>query len=154
MTVNIHNSKLAFILALSDLNNPLNESEKHILIEMGKQLDLQPSLWSDKMENILIEMIQSNPELNQHYTQYKSQLDNLPDISENLSEIDQELKSLMVMDNTVRTRGFKPTNQPTGYDSQINNLVVLASRSEEPETVVKQVSSLDKLKQMLGHSGQ
>lgn len=154
MTVNIHNSKLAFILALSDVRNPLNESEKNILIEMGKQLDLKPLLWSDKMEKILIEMIQSNPELNQYYTQYKSQLDNLPEISGNLSEIDQELQALMVKDNTVITKGFKPTGKPNDYDYQINNLVVVVSRSKEPETMVKKVSSLDKLKHILGRAGQ
>ncbi|MDJ0728641.1 MAG: hypothetical protein QNJ33_01475 [Crocosphaera sp.] len=152
----MYNTRLAFLLALSDLKTPLNENEKQILADIANQLDIQPLAWTDYTEPMLLKMIQSNPQLNQQYTQYKTQLDQLPETSQFLSGIETELQSLMVMDNTVRARGFKPkpTAKPTDYDCQINNLVVVVSRSEEPETAVKTVSCLDKLKQMLGNSGQ
>ena len=68
-----------------------------------------------------------------------------------LSGIDEEIQALMVKDDPMRARGFKPRSQPTEYDGQINNLVVVVSRSQEPETAVKTVSCLDKLKQILGN---
>ncbi len=156
MNTQMYNTRLAFLLALSDLKIPLNESEKQTLTDIANQLDIQPLAWTDYTEPMLLKMIESNQQLKQQYTQYKTQLDQFPETSQILSGIDQELQSLMVTDNTVRTRGFKPkpTINTSDYDFQINNLVVVISRSDEPETTAKTVSCLDKLKQMLGHSGQ
>jgi hypothetical protein len=149
-----HNTILAFLLALSDLETPLNDSEKQTLANIATELDLQPLTWTDYIEPILLNMIEFNPQLNQQYIQYKSQLNQFPENSQILSEIEQELKSLTFRNTTVTVKGFKPTGNATGYESQINNIVVLISRSEDPETVVKQLSPLDKLKQILGQSGQ
>ena len=99
---------------------------------------------------MLLKMIQYNPQLNEQYNQYKTKLDELPETSQILSGIDEEIQALMVKDDPMRARGFKPRSQPTEYDGQINNLVVVVSRSQEPETAVITVSCLDKLKQILG----
>ena len=154
MQTPMYNTRLAFLLALSDLKTPLNEEEKQTLVNIANQLDMQPLAWKDYTEPMLLKMIDSNPQLNEQYTQYKTQLDQLPETSEILSGIDQEIQSLMVRDDPMRTRGFKPTGKPTEYYSQINNLVVVVSRSEEPETTAKTVSCLDKLKQTLDSLGQ
>ncbi|MGK7940695.1 MAG: hypothetical protein AB4062_11205 [Crocosphaera sp.] len=152
MNSEIYNTRLAFLLALSDLETPLNEQEKQTLNDIANQLDMQPLAWQDFTEPMLLKMIESNPQLNQHYVKYKSQLGNLPEIAQILSETEQELAPLMTMNTTARARGFKPkpTAKPTGYEGQINNVVVVVSRSEQPETAVKKLSSLDKLKQILG----
>ena len=114
MNTQMYNTRLAFLLALSDLKIPLNESEKQTLTDIANQLDIQPLAWTDYTEPMLLKMIESNQQLKQQYTQYKTQLDQLPETSDILSGIDQELQSLMVTDNTVRTRGFKTktNNQP------------------------------------------
>ncbi len=154
MNSHIHNTKLAFLLALSDLETTLNDKEKQTLNDIGTQLDLQPLAWTDYTEPMLLKMIESNPQLNKQYTQYKSQLDNLPEIPQELSGIEQEIYPLMTVNTNVRERGFKPTANPTEYETQINNIVLVVSRSEQPETAVKQLSSLDKVKQILGQSSQ
>ncbi len=152
MTSTIDDNRLAFLLALSDLETPLNDKEKQTLNDIGTQLDLQPLAWKDFTEPMLLKMIESNPQLNQYYTQYKTQLDKLPEIPQILSETEQELAPLMTMNTNARERGFKPKANPTGYEGQINNVVVVISRSEHPETAVKKLSSLDKLKHILGQS--
>ncbi|NEN98528.1 MAG: hypothetical protein F6K50_24345, partial [Moorea sp. SIO3I7] len=48
-------------------------------------------------------------------------------------------------------KGYKPKSSPTGYDQHINNIVIVVSRSEQPEAAVKQLP-LEKLKQFLGTS--
>ena len=156
MNTQMYNTKLAFLLALSDLEIPLNKQEKETLADVAKQLDIQPLAWIEYTEPMLLQMIESNQQLKQRYNQYKTQLDQFPETSQILSEIDQELQSLMVTDDTVRTRGFKPKpiTNPSDYDCQINNLVVVVSLSDEPETTAKTVSCLDKLKHSLGYSGQ
>ena len=152
MNTEIYKTRLAFLLALSELETPLNEQEKQTLNDIATQLDMQPLAWQDFTEPILLKMIESNPQLNQHYVEYKSQLGNLPEIAEILSETEQELAPLMTMNTTARARGFKPTANPTGYEGQINNVVIVVSRSKQPETAVKKLSSLDKLKHILGQS--
>ncbi len=154
MNEQMYNTRLAFLLALSDLETPLNEEEKETLANIAQQLDIQPLAWTDYTEPMLLKMIQSNPKLNEQYNQYKTKLDELPETSQILSGIDQEIQALMVKDDPMRARGFKPSSKPTEYDGQINNLVVVVSRSQEPETAVKTVSCLDKLKQSLGNLGQ
>ena len=150
----MHKTKLAFLLALSDLKNPLNEEEKQTLTDIAKHLHIQPLAWTNHTEPMLLKMIQSNPQLNKQYNQYTTQFEQLPEKSQILSGIEQEIKSLMVKDYRFREKGFKPTGKPTEYDSQLNNVLVVVSCYEESETAVKKVSSLDKLKQTLGNLGQ
>lgn len=141
-----NNTQLAFLLALSDLETPLSDSEKQTLNKIGTQLDLQPLAWTDYTEPMLLQMIKSNPQLNQYYTQYKSRLNKLTEISQLLSGIESEIESQTPVNLTVREKGFKPTGNATGYETQINNIVLVISRSEQPETAVKQLSYLDKFK--------
>ncbi|MDJ0581919.1 hypothetical protein [Crocosphaera sp.] len=154
MNAQIYNTRLAFLLALSDLKTPLNEEEKETLANIAQQLDIQPLAWKDYTEPMLLKMIQSNPQLSEQYNQYKTKLETLPETSQILSGIDQEIQALILRDDPMRAKGFKPSSKPTEYDSQINNLVVVVSRSQEPENAVKTVSCLDKLKQTLGNLGQ
>ncbi|MDJ0511455.1 MAG: hypothetical protein QNJ64_19725 [Crocosphaera sp.] len=152
MNTEIYETRLAFLLALSELKIPLNEGEKKTLADIATQLDLQPLAWKDFTEPMLLKMIESNRQLNQHYVEYKTKLGNCPEIPQILSETEQELYPLMDMSATVRERGFKSKANPTGYEGQINNVVFVVSRSEKPEAAVKKLSSLDKLKQMLDES--
>ena len=42
MNEQMYNTRLAFLLALSDLETPLNEEEKETLANISQQLDIQP----------------------------------------------------------------------------------------------------------------
>ena len=96
MKIEMHKTKLAFLLALSDLKNPLNEEEKQTLTDIAKHLHIQPLAWTNHTEPMLLKMIQSNPQLNKQYNQYTTQFEQLPEKSQILSGIEQEIKSLMV----------------------------------------------------------
>jgi hypothetical protein len=152
MTTNTDNTIIAFLLALQDLNTSLTAKEKQNLQEIAKQLDTQPKAWETHIKQDLLEIIYDNPELNQAYQFYQSQLENVAEIPDELLPNENEISSLIPPQKTVLTRGFKPKSEATGYESQLNNVVVVISNSEKPEETVKQATSLGKLKQFLSQS--
>jgi len=150
MNTQINTTSLAFLLALQELNTPLSEAEKRTLIEVADQLNYQPKAWSSDTEPLLVKMITSNPQLNQQYQLYKSKLDSLENIPVDLLPTATEIEQLKSSETGPVTRGFKPQSEATGYNQQINNAVILISHSEQPEETVKQLSFIDRVKQLLG----
>lgn len=146
----LNTTSLAFLLALQELNTPLSEAEKQTLTEVADQLDFQPKAWESFTEPLLVKMITSNPQLNQKYQLYKSQLDSLGNINEDLLPTATEIEQLKSSETGVATKGFKPQSEATGYNQQINNAVILISRAEQPEQIAKKLSFTEKVKQLLG----
>ncbi|MFB2898497.1 hypothetical protein ACE1CI_36745 [Aerosakkonemataceae cyanobacterium BLCC-F50] len=149
MNSQINTTGLAFLLALQDLDTPLNDIEKQILKEVADQLYAQPLAWSSVTEPLLLRMIASNEPLNQLYQLYKPQLDSIEDFPNELLPTTTEIEQLS-RDETVATRGLPPQSIPTGYKQQINNLVIVISRSEDPKEAIKKLSFPEKVKQFFG----
>ncbi|MEH1902745.1 MAG: hypothetical protein V7L04_15340 [Nostoc sp.] len=152
MNTKADNTIIAFLLAFQDLKTALGEQEKQNLKEVAKQLDTQPKAWEDYIKGRLLEIITPNPDLNQSYQFYKSQLDNVEEIPRDLLPSEAEISRLNALDKAPITRGFKPKYEATGYESQLNNVVVIVGSSEKPEEIVRQATFLEKWKQFLSQS--
>ncbi|MEQ8386191.1 MAG: hypothetical protein RH949_27915 [Coleofasciculus sp. A1-SPW-01] len=141
---------LAFLLALEELDTSLSQSEKKMLAEIADQLDVQPKAWESFTQPLLLKMIADNELLNQRYQTYKSKLDSLETIPSELLPSVTEIEQIKDGATLANTKGFKPKSEATGYNQQINNAVIVISRSEQPEATVKKLSFTEKLKQFLG----
>jgi hypothetical protein len=149
MNTQINTTGLAFLLALQDLDTPLNDSEKQTLKEVADQLYAQPLAWSSVTEPLLLSMIASNEPLHQLYQLYKPQLDSIENFPNELLPTTTEIAQLS-RDETVAARGLPPQSIPTDYEKQINNLVIVISRLDQPEKAIKKLSFPEKVKQFLG----
>jgi hypothetical protein len=154
MNTKADNTIIAFLLAFQDLKTALGEQEKQNLKEVAKQLDTQPKAWEDYIKGRLLEIITANSELSQSYDFYQSQLDKVEEIPHDLLPNESQISMLNAFDKTPISKGFKPKNEATGYESQLNNVVVIVGSSEKPEETVKQVKFLEKWKQFLSQSNQ
>lgn len=152
MQIKIDNTIMAFLLALQDLKTSLSEQEKQNLKEVAKQLDAQPKAWKTHTKILLLEIIADNPELNHFYQFYKSQLENVEEVPEDLLPSEAEVNRLIALDKAFITKGFKPKSEAIGYESQLNNVVVVVGGSEKPEETVKQATFLGKVKNFLSQS--
>ncbi|MEH2070390.1 MAG: hypothetical protein V7K47_19900 [Nostoc sp.] len=149
MNTKADNTIIAFLLAFQDLKTALGEQDKQNLKEIAKQLDTQPKAWEDYIKGLLLEIITLNPDLNQSYQFYKSQLDNVEEIPADLLPTSAEISKLNTLEKAPITKGFKPKNEAIGYESQLNNVVVIVGSSSQPEETVKQATFLEKWKQFL-----
>lgn len=152
MTTNTDNTIIAFLLAFQDLNTSLSAQEKQNLQEVAKQLDTQPKAWEPHIKERLLEIIVANFQLNQFYNFYQSQLKNVEKIPDNLLPNEAEISSLINGEQVAIAKGFKPNFEATGYERQLNNVVVIIGNSEKPEETVKQATFLGELKQYLTRS--
>ena len=150
MNSQINTTTLAFLFALQELDTPLSEEEKNTLAEIADQLDVQPKAWDSYTQPLLLKMIADNESLNHHYKAYKSKLDSLKTIPTELLPTDTEIEQIRSGESLAVTRGFKPQSEATGYNQQINNAVIVVSRSEHPEETAKKLSFTEKVKQLLG----
>jgi hypothetical protein len=150
MNSQINTTTLAFLLALQELDTPLSDPEKETLKKVAHQLDVQPKAWTSVTEPILLNLVASNESLNQRYQLYKSKLDSLENIPSELLPTASEIQQLQPGETGAATRGFKPQAEATGYNQQINNAVIVISRSEQPEATAKKLSFIEKLKQVIG----
>ncbi|MBD2340124.1 hypothetical protein H6G64_24460 [Calothrix sp. FACHB-156] len=152
MTTNNDNTIIAFLLALQDLKTSLSAQEKRNLQDIAKQLDTQPKAWDKHIKERLLDIIAANPELSQYYKFYQSQLENTQEVPEDLLPTEAEVNRLIYREEVAITRGFKPKSEATGYETQLNNVVVIIGNSEKPEETVKQATFLENLKQFLSQS--
>lgn len=150
MTTQINTTSLAFLLALQELDTPLSQEEKGTLKEIADQLDARPEAWESFTEPLLLRMITDNELLNQRYQTYKSKLDSLEMIPSELLPTVTEIEQAQSDETLAVPRGFKPQSEATGYNQQLNNAVIVISRSEQPEATAKKLSFTEKIKQVLG----
>ncbi len=154
MATSFNHTILAYLLALKDFPNPLDETERSKLKKVWKQYKIQPKAWDDYIEPDLIQIIQGNSLLNQFYQQYKNALDNLGEIPDDLLPTRDEINQLTKDEATVVHKGLPEDDNldalsPSGYEEQINNVVIAVNQNEKPEEAVKQLGFLDKVKQLL-----
>ncbi|WP_445631922.1 hypothetical protein [Nostoc sp. DSM 114167] len=152
MNIKPDNTIIAFLLAFQDLKTALGEQHKQNLKDVVKQLETQPKAWKVYIKERLLEIITANHELNQSYQFYQSQLDNVEEIPQSLFPTEAEISRLNTLEKTPMTKGFKPKYEATGYESQLNNVVVIVGSSSQPEETVKQATFLEKWKQFLSQS--
>ena len=150
MNTQINTTTLAFLLALQELDTPLSEEQKKTLAEIADQLDVQPKAWESHTQPLLLKMIADNELLNQRYQTYKSKLDSLETIPSELLPDVTEIEQIKSGEMLAITRGFEPQSEAIGYNQQINNAVIVISRSEQPQETVKKLSFAEKAKQLLG----
>lgn len=139
---------MAFLLAFQDLKSSLNELEKQQLKEVAKQLNTQPKAWKNYTKKLLLEIIAANSDLNRLYQDYKTRLENLEEIPQDLLPTEAETNKLIVRDS-VMTKGYKPKSEASGYENQLNNVVIVVGSSETPEETVKKATFLEKVKEFL-----
>jgi hypothetical protein len=149
MATKLNHTILAYLLALQDLPNALNEGEQSSLKEVAKQLRTQPEAWNDYIEPSLVAIIQGNSPLNQSYQQYKNKLDNFGEISSDLLPTADEINQLVETQPAFVSKGFMGEHSASGYEQQLNNVVIVVNQTEKPEEAVKQLRFLDKVKQLL-----
>jgi hypothetical protein len=149
MTTKVNHTILAYLLALQDLPNALNEGEQSSLKEVAKQLRTQPEAWNDYIEPSLVAIIQGNSLLNQSYQQYKNKLDNFGEIPSELLPTTDEINQLVKTQATFVNRGFMDDHSASGYEQQLNNVVIIVNQTEKPEEAIKQLGFLEKVKQLL-----
>ncbi|OWY66142.1 hypothetical protein B7486_38075 [cyanobacterium TDX16] len=148
MNIKIDNTMMAFLLAFQDLKSYLNELEKQQLKEVAEQLNTQPKAWENYTKKLLLEIVAAKPSLNRLYQFYKNRLDNVEEIPQDLLPTEAETNKLIVRDS-VMTKGYKPKSEASGYENQLNNVVIVVGSYETPEETVKKATFLEKVKEFL-----
>ncbi|OWY62505.1 hypothetical protein B7486_58050, partial [cyanobacterium TDX16] len=118
------------------------------LKEVAKQLNTQPKAWENYTKKLLLKIIAANPSLNRLYQDYKTRLENVAEIPRDLLPTEAETNQLIVR-NPMMNKGYKPKSEAQGYESQLNNVVIVVGSSETPEETVKKVAFLQKVKEFL-----
>ncbi|MCL2925755.1 MAG: hypothetical protein MGF17_14350 [Trichodesmium sp. MAG_R04] len=77
MNDSMNKSLLAVLLAISELDNPLNSKEKNDLSVIAQQLSLMPAAWNTDIEPNLMEIIGRNPSLNRIFQEIKFKIENI-----------------------------------------------------------------------------
>ena len=74
-----NNTLLAFLLALRELDSPLTTAEKDGFLQVfkGRVMDSSPKVWTNLIQPVLRERLQTNPALYSRFQDYKFQLDYL-----------------------------------------------------------------------------
>jgi hypothetical protein len=152
---------LALLLAIRDPGVTLNSDEQEELFTIGEQLQLNPEM-RDKTHAKLMSVIQSNPKLNESFTQYKTalisflatenseNLDYLPTSEEVLERLHAGNKS-----SQIEERCLEPGNTPQSQSlTIINTIVVPILKSDNPPEVSKKLFQplLEKLSQFFTDS--
>lgn len=148
MEVTNNNTILAYLLALRDFSGSLSDEEKESLKTVAKDLDIQPQAWASHIKPALIQTIAANPQLNQAYQSYKEQLDKLGTIPLDLLPDTAELDRLNPQESSYVVKGIRPP-RPSGYEGQLNNVVIVLHQTDKPEETVKQLGFLDRVEQFL-----
>jgi hypothetical protein len=156
MALTISNTILAYLLALRDFPDVLNDQEKASLEAIAKSLKTQPKAWKD-LEPNLIQTIAGNQQLHQSYQAYKEQLDQAEEIPQDLLPNEEEINqiksnSFLFRVKEIIFRGMIPESPASGYEQQLNNVVIVINSSANPQEAVKQLSSLDKITQFLNQN--
>jgi hypothetical protein len=141
---------LAYLLALRDFSDTLSDQEQQNLKTVAKDLKMQPKAWKSNIEPFLIQTIQGNSQLHQSHQLYKKKLDKLGKIPLDLLPKEGEINQLVTNQSSLVSRGFIPDSSASGYEQQLNNVVIVVNQTDKPEEAVKQLGFLDKVKQLLG----
>lgn len=151
MNTTIDNTLLALLLALKNLENPLNTEEQEALADVGQQLKLDPNDW-DFIEDELMATIHGNDALNQLYQKAKAKLDALNSpIPPDLLPTDAELENALPRESKGGTRAHPPYGEgkPDEQSNEILNLATNVVSTEKPEETAKKLPFLERVSQFL-----
>jgi hypothetical protein len=161
MTISFNHTILAYLLALKDFSDALDETERSKLKDaweqykdVSKQYKIQPKAWDDYIEPDIVKIVQGNSLLNQFYQQYKDALDTIGEIPDDLLPTRDEINQLTKDEATVVYKGFEDNSPPPDVNKHIENAFIVVGQSETPEETVKKLSSIGKLKQFLNQLNQ
>jgi hypothetical protein len=127
----------------------LSAGEKKSLKTVAKDLNLQPKAWESHIKPALIQTIARNSDLYTSYQFYQDKLDQLGKIPVDLLPEVGEIEGLQPSESFSIPKGMPPSSEPSGYEKQLNNVVIAINQADKPEEMVKQLNSLDRLKQLL-----
>jgi hypothetical protein len=152
MEVTNDNTIIAYLLALRDFSGILSDAEKEKLRSVAKDLDIQPKAWKSNLETDLIQTIQSNLQLSRSYQSYKEQLDRLGAIPIDLLLTTEKNERSSVDTSPLIAKGMTPVTPATGYEQQLNNVVIVVNQSDRPEQKIQEYTFLDRVKEFLNQN--
>ncbi|MFN6519465.1 MAG: hypothetical protein RMY29_033915 [Nostoc sp. CreGUA01] len=140
---------LAFLVALTDLEDPLSDQERHTLNNLAGQLYHDRQNW-ERYEPNLLKLINSNKVLAQLYQVAKSHIDAVDwDTLRDLLPTPEELKQAIPTDKQS-TRGNQPTRTDLDRSDEIaNEVFIYVSEDENPPGAVKKLSFIQEIKQKI-----
>ncbi len=144
MTPSIDTTLLALLLALSNLDEPLSETEQAALNKVGKQLDANQA-W-DLIEKGLMKVVVANDSLNQQYQVAIALLEAVDGkIPSGLLPTEAELEQLLTVENKLEKRAGKPKPVQDIQSNEIINMSTEVLKTLNPVETSKRLP-LDKLK--------
>ncbi len=152
MEVTNGNTILAYLLALRDFSDVLSDSEKEKLQTVAKDLNIQPKAWTSHLEADLIQTIQGNSQLFQFYRSYKEQLDRSGAIPIDLLLTTEKNERSSVDASPLIAKGMTPVTPATGYEQQLNNVVIAVNQADRPEQKIQEYTFLDRVKEFLNQN--
>ncbi|MCC3572688.1 MAG: hypothetical protein JGK30_12380 [Microcoleus sp. PH2017_40_RAT_O_B] len=147
MTPSIDTTLLALLLALSNLDEPLSETEQAALNKVGKQLDANQA-W-DLIEKGLMKVVVANDSLHQQYQVAIALLEAVDGkIPSGLLPTEAELEQLLTVENKLEKRAGKPKPVQNSQNNEILNTSIEVLKSLSPAEKSKKLP-LNKLKDFL-----
>lgn len=142
------NTILAYLLALRDFSGILSDVEKASLKAVARDLKLQPKAWDSDIQPALMQTIAGNGQLYQAYQSYKAKLDQAGAMPDNVWPAATE-RDRPKTPEPIAMRGLIPEAPASGYEQQLNNVVIVVNLDDKPEEAVKQIDFLDRVQHFL-----
>ena len=153
MDNSINNTLLALILAVKNIETPLNKEEEASLSTAAQQFSVNPQGWDIIIEPELMKMINGNRALAQEFQTIKAKLNKVSTIPSNLIPTEEELE-VITSSNTDQPKGRPiPNIDPSSSKSnETTNMAIRAMLTPETSKTVKELSSLEKIWEFLNQS--
>ncbi len=137
---------LSMLLAIKELDSPLNDDEKDTLYFAGQQLSLDPTAWEEDIKPSLMEIINNNPSLNTVFENINSKLDKIDEMPQDLILNTEDLKTVTpTEENQPLERPIPDVDMSDLESNEITNAAIQILSSPEPSETVQKISKFDKL---------
>ena len=139
---------LSMLLAIKELEAPLNSEEKERLKNAAQQLSFvsnYPTSWETHIEPNLLEIINNNSSLNKLFQDIKSKLDKIDHIPQDLIPTAEDLATVIPTKNQPQERSLVKTSPADLKSNEITNMSIEIISSPEPSETVKKIGKLEKL---------
>lgn len=141
---------LALLLALNNLETPLNSQEQKRLYEVGEQLELDPDDW-DFIEEGLMAIINNNPTFKVKFQEAFTKLNQIDEINAlNWQDIITELRQPLIKNKEIEEKGIEKRGFEPGQSinivshTLINDVVVPILKAEDPQSTSQQLTPLQR----------
>ncbi len=137
---------LSMLLAIKELDTPLNSEEKENLYIAGQQLSLDPTAWEEDIKPSLMEIINNNPSLNTVFQNINSKLEEMDQMPQDLILNTEDVKTVIATEeNQPLERPIPDIDMSDLESNEITNAAIQIISSPEPSETVKKISKFDKL---------